>query len=197
MKLPGWFAHSPGTVSRAVELAGPVPVSTVTVSDLYKLHAEFVWASLHRLGVRSADVPDMTQEVFLIVHRRLDSWDQQSRMTTWLFGICLKVAAGYRRRAWFRREQSSELPDAIGASCPEQDTMTADARRRLALVLDTLPPDRRAIFVMFELEERSCAEIADLFGVPVGTVHSRLHVARKEFRKGLERVRARGARRSP
>lgn len=197
MKLPGWLAHSPGTLSRAAELTGPVPVATLTVSDLYKLHADFVWASLHRLGVRSADVPDMTQEVFLVVHRRLDSWDPQSRMTTWLFGICLKVAAGYRRRAWFRRERPGEAPDAASPGTPEEDTLAADARRRLSLVLDTLPPDRRAIFVMFELEERSCAEIAELFGVPVGTVHSRLHAARKDFQKGLERVRARAARRSP
>jgi RNA polymerase sigma-70 factor (ECF subfamily) len=193
-----WLAtwpHSRSSVSRVLA-ASSVPVSSIRVDDVYKLHADFVWASLHRLGVRSADVPDMSQEVFLVVHRRLPSWDPEVRLTTWLFGICLKVAASYRRRAWFRREQPGEVESNVTGT-PEDDTLRADARRRLAQVLDALSPERRATFVMFELEEKSCAEIAELFGVPVGTVHSRLHAARKDFQKSLERHQARAQRRSP
>jgi RNA polymerase sigma-70 factor (ECF subfamily) len=197
VKRAGPTLHLRSILSRAAELAGPLPVSTITVSDLYAIHADFVWASLHRLGVRTADVPDMTQEVFLVVHRRLASWDQESRITTWLFGICLKVAAGYRRRAWFRREEPREAVEVAGPGTPEEDALKADARRRLAMVLDTLSPDRRAIFVMFELEEKSCAEIAELFDVPVGTVHSRLHAARSDFQKALHRLDARSRTRSP
>jgi RNA polymerase sigma-70 factor (ECF subfamily) len=169
----------------------PSPLTRPNVTQIYEAHGSFVWASLHRMGVRSADVPDLSQEVFLIVHRRLSSWDGETRITTWLFGICLKVAAAYRRRAWFRRERHVETDAPTGQATPEEQAVLSDAQGRLALVLDGLASDQRALFVMFEFEDKSCAEIAELFGVPVGTVHSRLHAARKDFQKSLSRVEAR------
>jgi RNA polymerase sigma-70 factor (ECF subfamily) len=66
------------------------------VSDLraiYQQHARFVWLSLQRLGVYPSDLDDVAQDVFVIVHRRLDSFDRRARVTTWLFGICMRVAA--------------------------------------------------------------------------------------------------------
>ncbi len=196
MKQTAARGHLGSAVLDAVAITRSAPVSSTTVTDIYEAHADFVWASLHRLGVREADVPDMTQEVFVVVHRRLHTWDERTRITTWLFGICIKVAAGYRRRAWFRRERITETVE-VGehastdqALTPEEQAIQSDARRRLQIVLDSLPPARRAVFVMFELEEKPCAEIAELFGMPVGTVHSRLHAARKDFRRGLERLEA-------
>ena len=75
--------------------------------DLLAVHAaqaDFLWRSLQRLGVRSADLEDVFQEVFIVVHKRLHTFDGSSALTTWLFGVCLRVAAAHRRRAWFRRE---------------------------------------------------------------------------------------------
>ncbi|MEM9195790.1 MAG: sigma-70 family RNA polymerase sigma factor [Myxococcota bacterium] len=183
------WAHKGGTVSSTAALAGSLPVPSVT--EIYEAHGDFVWASLHRLGVREADVPDMAQEVFVVVHRKLRTWNPETRIRTWLFGICLKVAAAYRRRAWFRRERPCEAVDVEASETPEDQTVRAEERARLREVLDALPPDRRATFMMFELEGNSCAEIAELFDVPVGTVHSRLHAARRDFKKSLKRVRAR------
>src|SRR5512140_1419380 len=80
---------------------------TRVVPDVVTIHArhgEFVFACLQRLGIRGATLEDAHQEVFLVVHRRLSSYDSQCSMTAWLFGICRRVAAAQRRKAYVRHE---------------------------------------------------------------------------------------------
>lgn len=158
-----------------------------TVATIYATHGEFVWRSLQRLGVFDTDLKDLSQEVFLVVHRRLDSFDGSALMTTWLFGICLRVVSDYRRRRRRRPESpldpSLELEDR-GLS-PEQTLARREAQSILARVLDAMDLDKRAAFVMFEIEGVGCGEIAEVLGVPLGTVYSRLHAARAQFQKNL------------
>ena len=164
------------------------------VAEIHRAHAGFVWLTLQRLGVRPSDLEDALQEVFVVVHRRLPSYDRKSKLTSWLFGISLKVAAQFRRRAHLRREESvGELPDRPSnpGFSPEQAALELERRRELEHVLDALEPQKRAVFVMFELDGLSCVEIADLLDVPVGTVHSRLHAARKAFAAAARRELAR------
>jgi len=171
----------------------------LVVTRLYEAHADFVWRSLQRLGVRDGDLDDVLQEVFVVVHQRHHTFDGSSKLTTWLFGISLRVVSAYRRRGFRRKEtcvaEPPEPTDRVSAS-PEQDLAAAESRRRLAELLDTLDLDRRAVFVMFEIDGLSCDEIAEVVGVPVGTVYSRLHAARKEFQKALARMQAREMRES-
>jgi RNA polymerase sigma-70 factor, ECF subfamily len=138
------------------------------------------------------------QEVFVVVHQRLHTFDGSSRITTWLFGISMRVAAAHRRRAYRRREQMGDLPDDAtdGAASPEEAAATRQAQARLSAILDTMDLERRALFVMFEIDELPCDEIAQLLGVPVGTVHSRLHAARKDFEAAVRRFDARDASRA-
>jgi RNA polymerase sigma-70 factor (ECF subfamily) len=169
------------------------PLDVITV---HQRHADFVWLTLQRLGVRDGDLEDLLQEVFVVVHRRLASFDGSSRVTTWLFGICLRVVAGYRRRAHRRREQNfADVPDqpADEESGPEHAAATRQAQARLREVLDSMDLDQRALFVMFELDELTCEQIAEMLSIPVGTVYSRLHAARKAFRRALTRLEARQA----
>lgn len=166
------------------------------VARLYREHAAFVWASLQRMGVRTPDLEDVLQEVFLVVHGRIATFDGSSKETTWLFGICMRVASAYRRRGFRRKETCVAVPpepDDRTVDSPEEDLATRESRRRLEALLDELDVDRRAVFVMFEIEERPCDEIARLFDVPVGTIYSRLHAARKDFQKALARMHARDA----
>lgn len=169
------------------------------VARLYREHAGFVWASLQRLGVRSSDLEDVLQEVFVVVHKRIVSFDGSSKMTTWLFGICMRVASSYRRRG-FRRHETCDADPAAGeaspAESPEADAAARESRRRLEKLLDELDLEKRAVFVMFEIDEMSCEEIAQIVDVPVGTVYSRLHAARKDFQRALARMHARDANRS-
>jgi len=175
-----------------------LPRAPLSAAEVHAAHAEFVWRSLARLGVKDADLPDMLQEVFLVVHRRAHAFDGSSKLTSWLFGICLRVAAAYRRRAHRRYERPLEpahIPAADEAGSPEAMLQGRQARERLDALLDAMPLDKRAVFVMFEIDGMGCAEIAHELGVPVGTVHSRLHAARAVFAKALARARAIEARR--
>lgn len=182
LKPPGTREHSPDvliTLDRVAQPSAPLP----SLDALYRDHADFVWASLRRMGVKEADLADQLQEVFVVVHRRLESFDGTSKPTTWLYGICLRVASAHRRRAHHHRE-------SLVASTPEQDSLRPsaeeqlierDAQMELESLLDAMDLERRAVLVMFEIEELPCQEIASLMGIPVGTVHSRLHTARKDF----------------
>jgi RNA polymerase sigma-70 factor (ECF subfamily) len=173
----------------------PPAVTGLDVRSIHEEHADFVWRSLLRLGVREADAQDLMQNVFLVVHRRLETFDGSAQMTTWLFGICRRVAAAHRRRAFMRYENGGELSEeeADGGASPDANVEAREARARLDEILSSLDADKRAVFVMFELDEISCDEIAELLGVPVGTVYSRLSAARKAFEAARGRLAARDA----
>jgi len=166
-------------------------------AEVHREHAEFVWASLQRLGAPDSELADLHQEVFVIVHRRRASFDGSSALRTWLFGICLRVVRNERRRAWWRRVRlvPAPKPEPSESEDPEASLLERDARRTLGRLLDTLDLEKRAVFVMFEIEGSSCPEIATELGLPLGTVHSRLRAARSQFAKALARWRAREERR--
>jgi RNA polymerase sigma-70 factor (ECF subfamily) len=179
---------------------GAREASRLDIHSIHEEHADFVWRTLQRMGVRQADVEDQMQEVFVVVHNRLQSFDASSRMTTWLFGICIRVAAAYRRRAHRRREEVvADVPEQEppGEGGPEDAAMVRQARARLLAILDLMDLEKRAVFVMFELDEMSCEAIAELLDVPVGTVYSRLNAARKDFQAALKRFTAREASQRP
>ncbi|MBN2193615.1 MAG: sigma-70 family RNA polymerase sigma factor [Polyangiaceae bacterium] len=162
------------------------------VAEVYERHGEQLWRNLHRLGVPSADLADALQEVLLVVHRRLDSYDPRHKLSTWLYGICVRVASNERRR--IRRRREDPLDPTVGGDepqdsrNPERLTEQRRAQQRLRQLLDTLEPEKRATFVMFELEGATTREIAETMGVPLGTVFSRLSAAREAFRQALDRL---------
>ncbi|MDI1429391.1 MULTISPECIES: RNA polymerase sigma factor [Polyangium] len=181
-----WFAGAAGE-----DASTPAP----ELAAVHARHAEFVFACLQRLGVRGAALEDAHQEVFLVVHRRLASYDGRASMTAWLFGICRRVAAAHRRRAHVRHEipvdPEWDIED-IDAD-PEQALARGQERREVERVLDMLDLDKRAVLVMYEIEGIECDRIAVLLGIPVGTVYSRLHAARRDFEKAMTRAAARAA----
>lgn len=157
--------------------------TTLDVAQLYREHGDFVWRSLQRMGVADSDLEDVFQEVFIVVHRRAHTFDGSSRMTTWLYGICLRVASSWRRRAWVRRERSVEVvPEETSGTTPERQAQHQQARRVLARALDKMDLNKRVVFVMYEVEELSTKEIAASLDIPLGTVLSRLHAARAQFK---------------
>lgn len=161
---------------------------------LYDAHFDFVWGSLRRLGVREPDVLDIAQKVFLVAHLKLAEFEGRSRITTWLFAICQRVASDYRRSAPVRREIAMEASELERASDPDGlmvDKLEARQRARLAAaILDKLPETQRVVLVLFELQELSGDEIAELLEVSVGTVRSRLRLAREAFAREAKRLEA-------
>jgi RNA polymerase sigma-70 factor (ECF subfamily) len=148
---------------------------------------DFIWRTLRRLGVPPSDLDDATQQVFVVVSRKL-SLIEVDRERPFVFQTALRVASDARRTIRRRREViDPTLLDGVD-SAPGPDDL-ADRKRARALldtVLDDMPLDLRAVFVLFEVEELSSIEIGQLLGVPTGTVASRLRRARADFQ---ERVR--------
>jgi RNA polymerase sigma-70 factor (ECF subfamily) len=157
---------------------------------VYDAHFAVAWRWLRRLGVRSPDLMDQTQKVFLVVHSRLGDFEGRSSLSTWVFGICRRVASDYRRSAPIRCEvvtDPAEL-DAVSSSPREPHAASKTEFERIAeQILEKLPEPQRIVFVLFELEEMSGEDIATLLAVPVGTVRSRLRLARESFRREVKR----------
>ncbi len=163
---------------------------------VYDEYFDFVWRSLRRLGVREADAMDATQSVFLAIHLRLASFEGRSQLRSWIFGICMRVASDHRRSAPVRREVITDHID-LNREATAHDAsplVRAESRQAVAIaesILNQLPEEQRVVFVLFELEEMSAEEIATLVDVPVGTIRSRLRLAREALHREATRLAAR------
>lgn len=184
---------SPEAISRDVLLA-PTELVRPSFAELYSEHAPFVWRTMRRLGVRPADVEDTCQEVFVVVFSKLDQF-QGGSMRAWLFAIAARVASDYRKRAFVRREATGD--DVPEISVPEGQT-TAIERSEAAALLDDilarLDDDKRAVFILFELEQMPMQEVAHAVECPLQTAYTRLHAARTQVHQAIERWRKKGAR---
>lgn len=182
--------YSDVTAAIRTEPMPPRPSLTAVYRDNFRI----VWSTLARLGVRRAELEDAAQEVFLVVHRRLPDYDPRRPIRPWLLGITYRVATAERRRARHRREELTDDPrkGAVAGSTPESEVIARRRADRIHRALDTLDPERRAVFVMYEMQGISCAEIADAVDIPVNTVYSRLRVARERFRRAIDALRAEG-----
>jgi RNA polymerase sigma-70 factor (ECF subfamily) len=159
--------------------------------ELYDSHVAFVWRNLRRLGVPEAEADDRTQEVFVVAYRRLREFEERGHgPRAWLFQIVLRVASGARRH----RRRHPEIPDG-GAltglqTVPPPQAEAVETKQKLAQLdaaLGTIDLGRRAVLVLHEIEEMTAPEIAQVLGIPLNTVYSRLRVARAELEQALAR----------
>jgi RNA polymerase sigma-70 factor (ECF subfamily) len=162
----------------------PAP-ARMTLEDVYRDHFDFVYRQAARLGGPGIDAEDAAQEVFMVVARKLDTFDASSLVTTWLYGITLNVVRSLRRRARIRRlfelGQRHELAKQEAPVRSIDRAEVVDAHRIAYEILDKLAPKKREAFILSEFEGLSCEEIAQLTDTKTETVWSRLHYARKEF----------------
>jgi RNA polymerase sigma-70 factor (ECF subfamily) len=168
-----------------------------TFAQIYDATFSFVWRTVRRLGVEESAVDDVTQEVFVTVYRRLDDFEMRCAPKTWVFGIAMGIVRNYRRG---RRRKDAAVPIAThlasaelvadGGADPMEEASRAEAGRIVHGLLEQLDEEKAVVFVMAELEGMTVPEIADLVGINVNTVYSRLRAARKEFDQALSRMRA-------
>jgi len=157
--------------------------SNLSFEGLYEQRFEDVSRWVRALGAAEADRDDLVQEIFLVVHRRLAAFDGQN-VTGWLYQIARRKVRDHRRLLWVKHlfgKTSLPLVDAMlttrhGAL---DELETKQKRELLGQLLEKLNEDQRAAFVLFEIEGRPGAEIAQISGVPLSTVWLRLHRARK------------------
>ncbi len=161
-------------------LAPATPAPVAAFDEVYRAHVGVVWRALSGLGVRGADVHDACQEVFVVVHRRLPEFDGRHKVSTWIHAICVKVALAFRRRASTRREVLvDEAPEAAAQGTPEQALDARQSMAALGRILDVLDDDKRAVFVLYELQEMSMREVAEAVDCPLQTAYSRYNAARR------------------
>jgi RNA polymerase sigma-70 factor, ECF subfamily len=152
-------------------------------------YLDFVARVLRNAGTPAAEVDDAAQRTFIVAARRFADVIPGSERG-FLLRIALNEAAHARRSAARRREvPASELPERIDLSTPEVLTSLKRQRKALERILDRLEPELRTIFVLFEIEELTMAQIAGVLEIPPGTVASRLRRAREQFRERLDELR--------
>jgi RNA polymerase sigma-70 factor, ECF subfamily len=132
----------------------------------------------------------LTHEVFLRVHERLEDFDRARAIRPWLFAFAFRVASGHRRLARHRREILGTTPEAKDESTPADEALSLREDGALAqAALEAVELDRRAVFVLHELDEVPIPQVAAVLGIPTPTAYSRLRLAREEFQKAAHRLR--------
>jgi RNA polymerase sigma-70 factor (ECF subfamily) len=148
-------------------------------------HAAGLYRLARSLSATEHDAEDVLQETLMAALRGAGSFDGRASVKTWLSRILMRQAA----RAWNRERRSrAALPLEMAEphAQPGNGAVRVDQRLDLSAVLNALPEDHRQVLVLREVEQLSYAEIARVLNVPVGTVDSRLHRARREMRARLE-----------
>jgi RNA polymerase sigma-70 factor (ECF subfamily) len=172
----------------AVANGAPLPAQ---LRRAFEQHGDFVCRILRSLGVHERDLDDALQDVFVVVARRQQDYEEQGRARAWMYSICKRVAIAQRRK--YRRTRETSETRAVEPSVAPtqlQDMQDREAFELGRRLLEQLPPKQREIFLLYEVEDMSMAEIARLVGCPLQTAYSRLHQARTRIVAVVERTAA-------
>lgn len=171
----------------------PLVVDLDVLATLFEAEHGYVLHSLRRLGVAERDLEDITHDVFVVVHRKIETLGLDRPARPWLFAICARVSADYRKRARHRYERVTGDPEAIDVALNAEATLERKQQQALVIrALDALDDDRRALFVMVEIDEVAVIVAAQMLELPINTAYSRLRLARAEFAAAVKRIRAAG-----
>lgn len=183
-------------MTRSADIAAQAPaappaeelVAHPTFEQLYRMHFDFVWRCLRRLGVHQAHLDDAAQDVFLVVHRRLHEYQPRVSARAWLFAITRRVAHDYRRRE-SRKGGGLPLSQQIPTRRPDalHDVECAEAAEIVLRFLETLKNPQREAFVLSELEQLTAPEVASATGTRVSTVYTRVQAARQRLTRFMQR----------
>jgi RNA polymerase sigma-70 factor (ECF subfamily) len=176
------------SLTRPAVVAPRAEAEPIAFEAIYSRHFRAVWRTLRRLGVAHAQLDDAAQDVFVVVHKKLATFDGRS-VKNWLYAIAVRVASDQRRGA--ARRQTAPLPETLAdeAPGPARASETTESVRLLHELLSNLDEKKRTVFVLSELEQLSVPEIAEVLGDNVNTVYSRLRAARAQFDAALTRHR--------
>lgn len=189
--------HSKAPIATSVPDLVPLEESPVRdearLRRIFDEQFTFVWRYLRRMGLNEADADDGAQRVFVVLARKLDAIDR-TKERAFLCGTAARIFSELRRARIRRREVADDaVAEPIDRSVgPDVLADRERARAVLDSVLEQMEEKVRSVFVLFELEEMSTAEIAELLDLPPGTVASRLRRGRDSFQTIVKRMRAGG-----
>ncbi len=178
---------------------GPTAAGTSELDDLaqaYQAHHAFVWRVLANLGVPRPAIEDAVQDVFLVLHRRRDAFDDRGLMRGLLFGIARRVARSHRRSAQRHPAAPSRgpTPELVRSDDPDEALARRQAAAIVEAFLDDLDEDKRMVFVLADIEGLAMPQIAELLGIKLNTAYSRLRLARQHFHLAVSKHRDGGER---
>jgi RNA polymerase sigma-70 factor (ECF subfamily) len=185
--LTGHPAQGSGTTGEARRL----PPSALR--GLVQEHYDFIWRLLARLNVSSPEVDDAAQQVFMVLVSREGLTIKPGSERAFLYGVALRVAKEFRRKSHSRQlNHISPDPEVLidRTHDVEADAERSQARRQLDRILEQMPDSLKEAFILFELEDMTVPQIAELLAIPTGTVASRLRRARALFQKAVLDLRA-------
>jgi RNA polymerase sigma-70 factor (ECF subfamily) len=177
---------------RDADAHGESAGATPDLREVFRLHVDYVWRMARALGLSSEDADDVTQEVFLVAHRRLGTYRPGASIRAWLFGITRNLVMHHRRGFSSRARHLSAMASRdVAVETPERSLRVQQAAALMQSFLDQLDVDKRVVFVLGDVEGMTTPEIAEMLGVPAGTVSSRLRAARSKLERFTARMAAR------
>jgi RNA polymerase sigma-70 factor, ECF subfamily len=180
----------PGAAPGPGVSAVPMASGNTRLEEWFREHFDVLWRMAVRLGVPRGNVDDVVQEAFITAERRASDIVAGSERR-FLIATVVKLSANVRRRAHFQRESLRQLVDA-GDHPPDAEQLLErkQLRELVDVALDELPLEQRAVLLLYEIEDLTVPEIAELLELPVGTVASRLARARSKFSRAAARLQA-------
>jgi len=150
---------------------------------LVQEHYDFIWRLLARLNINAPEVDDAAQQVFMVLVTREGLCIKPGSERAFLYGVALRVAKEFRRKAQSSQNHVVPDPERLVDGAPDLEAVAArnQARRQLERIVELMPDNLKEAFILFELEDLSVPQIAELLSIPTGTVASRLRRARAFF----------------
>lgn len=163
-----------------------------TFEAIYRQYFDFVWSCARRLGVSAEAVDDVVQEVFVVVHAKLSTLENQDALRSWIYGIVRRVSLRHHRTrrhhtASMVAVEAEALAHLMSVPTPAELTESAADAQLCEALLAQLDEPKREILALVEIEGLSVPEAAQAFEIPLNTAYSRLRVARQEFEAALAR----------
>jgi RNA polymerase sigma-70 factor (ECF subfamily) len=185
-----------GMASNAITVRSDAGVSAALAGEemsgfeeLYRKHYRRVYSICLRMTGNVAEAEDLTQEVFIQLHRKLDSFRGESAFTTWLHRLTVNQVLMHFRKRSVRSELTTddgEMPDSVDPDTINPEAMPIVDRINLENAIAQLPPGYRTVFVLHDVEGYEHEEIAKILGCSAGTSKSQLHKARLKLRRLLQ-----------
>jgi RNA polymerase sigma-70 factor (ECF subfamily) len=168
--------------------APPVAVARPSAEEVIAQHCGSIVKFLANLGVDGANVDDLAQDVCLAIHRKLGQFEGRSKITTWIYGICLRKVRDHRRRACNRLElATAAVPERSAEDNPMRDALRNEELAMVMRALDELSPGERQVFTLHEVEGYSVPEAAELSRCALRTAYARLTSAHDKIQAFFRR----------
>lgn len=181
-----------GYVEHGMTQGAALALEVPTFREIYEEHHAFAWRALRHLGVVEAEVDDAVQELFLVVHRRLDDYDPARSIRGWLWGIARHVASNQRRGHARAERRKAVAPTPVDSAQPDEVLSRKRAASFVHDFIQALDDKHREVFVLTELEGFTAPEIASALELNLNTVYARQRRARAKFHDAVAAFRKRG-----